>query len=83
MFFFAIGLFDVFVAITGTGAWTTPFLRLAGGKGSELELLLDESPSSTSWYRLTGVRTVSPSLPAGVFRQQVIIQVRLAFLVAH
>ena len=24
----AIGLFDVFVAITGTGAWTTPFLRL-------------------------------------------------------
>ena len=29
--------------------------------------LLDESPSSTSWYRLTRVRTVSPSLPAGVF----------------
>ena len=39
----------------------------------ELELLLglgsnsNESPSSTSWYRLTRVRTVSPSLPAGVF----------------
>ena len=29
--------------------------------------LLDESPSSASWYRLTRVRTVSPSLPAGVF----------------
>ena len=29
--------------------------------------LLDESPSSISWYRLTRVRTVSPSLPAGVF----------------
>jgi hypothetical protein len=29
--------------------------------------LLDESPSSTSWYRLTRVRTVSPSLTAGVF----------------
>lgn len=29
--------------------------------------LLDESPSSTSWYRLTRVRTVSSSLPAGVF----------------
>ena len=29
--------------------------------------LLDESPSSTSWYRLTRVSTVSPSLPAGVF----------------
>ena len=31
------------------------------------EELLDESPSSASWYRLTRVRTVSPSLPAGVF----------------
>ena len=29
--------------------------------------LLDESPSSISWYRLTRVRTVSPSLSAGVF----------------
>ena len=29
--------------------------------------LLDESPSSASWYRLTRVSTVSPSLPAGVF----------------
>ena len=29
--------------------------------------LLDESPSSISWYRLTRVRTVSPSFPAGVF----------------
>ena len=29
--------------------------------------LLDESPSSASRYRLTRVRTVSPSLPAGVF----------------
>ena len=27
--------------------------------------LLDESPSSTSWYRLTRVSTVSPSLSAG------------------
>ena len=36
-------------------------------KESELELLLDESPSSASWYRLTRVRTVSPSLPVGVF----------------
>ncbi|WP_417006102.1 hypothetical protein [Akkermansia sp.] len=27
--------------------------------------LLDESPSSTSWYRLTRVRTGSPVLPAG------------------
>ena len=29
--------------------------------------LLDEFPSSASWYRLTRVSTVSPSLPAGVF----------------
>ena len=29
--------------------------------------LLDESPSSISWYRLTRVSTVSPSLSAGVF----------------
>ena len=29
--------------------------------------LLDESPSSASWYRLTRVRTVCPSFPAGVF----------------
>ena len=28
--------------------------------------LLDESPSSTSWYRLTSVSTVSPSLPGGI-----------------
>ena len=28
----AIGLFDVFVAITGTGARATAFLRLAGGR---------------------------------------------------
>ncbi len=28
----AIGLFDVFVTITGTGTWTTSFLRLAGGR---------------------------------------------------
>ena len=27
--------------------------------------LLDESPSSTSWYRLTSVSTVSPCLSAG------------------
>ena len=27
--------------------------------------LLDEFPSSTSWYRLTSVSTVSPSLSAG------------------
>lgn len=27
--------------------------------------LLDESPSSTSWYRLTSVSTVSPSLSGG------------------
>ena len=31
------------------------------------EELLDEFPSSSSWYRLTRVSTVSPSLPAGVF----------------
>ena len=30
------------------------------------EELLDESPSSTSWYRLTSVSTVSPSLPGGI-----------------
>ncbi|XBD74537.1 hypothetical protein ABFY27_00400 [Akkermansia massiliensis] len=29
----AIGLFDVFVTITGTGAWTTPSSGSAGGKG--------------------------------------------------
>ena len=28
--------------------------------------LLDESPSSTSWYRLTSVSTVSPCLPGGI-----------------
>ena len=28
--------------------------------------LLDEFPSSTSWYRLTSVSTVSPSLSGGV-----------------
>ena len=28
--------------------------------------LLDELPSSTSWYRLTSVSTVSPSLSGGV-----------------
>ena len=31
------------------------------------EELLDEFPSSSSWYRLTRVSTVSPCLPAGVF----------------
>ena len=31
------------------------------------EELLNEFPSSSSWYRLTRVSTVSPSLPAGVF----------------
>ena len=31
------------------------------------EELLDEFPSSSSWYRLTRVSTVSPSLSAGVF----------------
>ena len=28
--------------------------------------LLDESPSSSSWYRLTSVSTVSPCLPGGI-----------------
>ena len=30
------------------------------------EELLDEFPSSSSWYRLTRVRTVSPCLPGGI-----------------
>ena len=30
------------------------------------EELLDEFPSSSSWYRLTSVSTVSPSLPGGI-----------------
>ena len=30
------------------------------------EELLDESPSSSSWYRLTSVSTVSPCLPGGI-----------------
>ena len=30
------------------------------------EELLDEPPSSTSWYRLTSVSTVSPCLPGGI-----------------
>ena len=30
------------------------------------EELLDEFPSSSSWYRLTSVSTVSPCLPGGI-----------------